>query len=53
MIPMVSFSFCVFFLSVSAPSLAQSPAAIRAVTHACADIQLAVELVVRVIQPHK
>lgn len=45
---MVSSSFCVFFLGVSAP-LAQSPAAIRAVPHVCTDIQLAEELVARVI----
>lgn len=50
---MVSSSFCVLFLGVSAPSLAQSPAAIRAVPHVCTDIQLAEELVARVVQPHK
>lgn len=52
MISMFYLSFCVFFLGVSAPSLhkaqlqsEQSPV--------CADIQLAVQLVVCVIQPHK
>lgn len=49
MTPMFSFSFCVFFLGVSLHKAwlqsEQSPV--------CADIQLAVQLVAHVIQPHK
>ena len=50
MIPMISFSFRVFFFGVSALSLPHTSAAIGPVLHVCTDVQLAVELVAHVIQ---